>query len=79
MRQLFTELKDWAALERAAAAEALVDQTLDLWNKMLTAAQAHDDAVVASVVRRHREAEASIAKLRELFDEILQSEGVWVM
>ena len=77
--QLFTELKDWAALERDASAEALVDHTLDLWTKMLTAAQAHDDEVVARVVRQQHDAEACIAKLRAILDAVLQSEGVWVM
>ena len=49
MFQLFTHIKDLATHKRDAETGACVDETIELWSKMVEADQVHDEQIVKNV------------------------------
>ena len=76
MFQLFMRLKELAHEEPGAdntapqQIESVVDQTIDLWGKMLEAHMVHDEKIVSNVHDLQTKAETSLIGLRERLREL---------
>mmetsp|Transcript_95732 Transcript_95732/g.139837 ORF Transcript_95732/g.139837 Transcript_95732/m.139837 type:complete len:567 (+) Transcript_95732:81-1781(+) len=65
MFQLFTRLKDIAVQKNDQETGREVDETIDLWTKMLEADQVHDEKIVQNVEAMQTTADKIVRSLRE--------------
>ena len=65
-----TKVKDIAVHKKDEATVKVVDEIVDLWNKMIEADQVHDDTIVSNVEKLQRDADQAVKKLRELLAKL---------
>ena len=72
MFQLFTHIKDLATHRRDAETGACVDETIELWSKMVEVDQAHDEQIVKNVEQMQGRAHEAVCRLRALLGQLHQ-------
>ena len=65
-----TKVKDIAVHKKDEATIKVVDEIVDLWNKMIEADQVHDDTIVNNVEKLQRDADQAVKNLRELLAKL---------